>query len=104
MLIDFFLGDVLSETREQQAGVRLQSLVEARRFYLAFLTTCAQYNLVHTAAISSFKRYNSDEVVADPSVARAEKIAQKREESALREHIQTLQSAVDRAARDGDGA
>jgi hypothetical protein len=93
-LAQFYLAEVLSETREQDSELRMQSILSAKRQYTAFLSLCEQFQLLHPVVAGTFQRINSEENI-DPSLLRGEKIEQKRQEMALSQKIKRLQAAAD---------
>lgn len=95
-LAQFYLAEVLSETREQDTELRMKCILAAKRQYLAFLSQCEHFQLLHAAIIGTFQRINSEEYI-DPSLVRGEKIEQKRQEMALGQQIKSLQAAADSA-------
>jgi hypothetical protein len=101
-LVPYFHAESLSENRERDSELRLESMLVAKRLYMVFLARCQEFRLLHAAAKASFMRMQNDEQ-GDPSAARMEKIEQKRQEVAIRDRMKQLQAAVDKASNSASG-
>lgn len=74
----------------------MKSILAAKRQYLAFLSQCEQFQLLHPVIAFTYQRINSEEHI-DPSLVRGEKIEQKRQEMVLGQKIRNMQVTADSA-------
>ena len=95
-LAQFYLAEVLNETREQDTELRLNAILAAKRQFSAFLSQSEQFQLLHPVVIGTFQRITNDEQI-DANMLRGEKIEQKRQEMVLWQKVKSMQDAADSA-------
>lgn len=101
-LAQFYLAEVLSETREQDSELRMKYILSAKRQYIAFLTQSEQFELLHPVVAGTFQRINKEEHI-DGNLLRCEKIEQKRQELQLGQKIKGLEAAAYAAQQSSGG-
>jgi TAP42-like family len=102
MLVPFFAGEVLSQSREREHRVRLVSMTLACRQLKTFLRRCQQYGLLLDSVAKAVEQMASGER-ADPRDARSLKVEQRKQLVTLATKLRGLQDARDGRHADAEG-